>query len=341
MTENSLRTSCFANRRDRVATLACALAVCWSIVPHGGAHAQPPTGSQTAALLARANAARDANADQLRSAVAAGTLRHVLVRSDQGHPTTLIDADFELVFDAPRWLLRIQYTTLLERPAAAASASDPPWVDAGIARRFLWMDGEALVVVDCTTEEQWHGRIYFESSRQTVLPDAGFPSGHPLHLWLGALDTTREELRGAVTTPLSGGGFVGRLDRGAEELKFYLFGDFGYDLRRVSLYRSGDPQPMRDCLLHWHRVGEGQYYVERFVAKTREAIGVGDTVITAHRREELAYTSFESNARVDPSRIDLGAIGIPLGTRFTDRRANVETRPRILVYRGGEVLSPL
>ena len=120
---------------------------------------------------------------------------------------------------------------------------------------------------------------------------------------------------------------------------FFFLDRFGYDLRRVSSYRTGETRPFRDYLMSWDS-SNGVYYVRHYSNIWTSA--ARDTASNApdSKRLSVEYQTFEANVAIDDTAFDIQSLSIPEQTRFLDKRTYVNGGPQELVYRDGKLRSP-
>ncbi len=296
------------------------------------------TAEATPQLLAVVKHAHDENTSKLRSAVARGNLKHLYFQFDQELPVVTIDADVQVIYQAPKFNVHLQYATRLEESRDKSLDRDTlGWSDSGLAEQTLIFDGNTITTVEISKDGTSHGDIYFNFHKTTMLRQAGLPFENPILLSEEALRIDRADLQNAVTTRLSAGGFVGTLTKETYRLKFYFFGDFDYDLRRVSSYRIGADVPFRDWHLNWQS-SAGVYFTRRIVSRLDEGAADADGPLSAYktrRQIEVEYKSFDANVTIEPDVFKLEALELPEQTVFYDHRANVNGKPKVMRWNGG------
>lgn len=303
------------------------------------ARGKPPELAQTEQLLNQARAAHQTLSEGLLSAEAIGTVRHSLFYPDREQPTITIDADIYVAYDYPKFSVRLSYATRkteIEVPDEDPLNNDLQWVETALAEQTVVFDGTSVFSVESWRDGRMQGDVYFDFKRENVLRSTGFPISDPVRLWLKALDIEDRKLDESTTTELSGGGFLGSLERSTYRLKYYFFGNFGYDLRRVSSYRLEEDIPFRDCWLQW-REQSGVRYVNRIVTRIEEQTPQG----IVRRQLEVDYPSFQINPPLQPTAFDISSVPMPIGTTFRDHRANIDGKPKPLVYDGQRLVEQL
>lgn len=306
--------------------------------------------ADTKELLTAARKAIEQNAAKLQSVAAQGNIRHLRFERDVELPTVTLDADLTLVYQAPKFRLTLQYASPAEQlpddrqrpttawPIADARESGEP----KLHQQTILFDGKTVITVEQSRKGSWRGDIYFDFHKQNMLRMAGFPFEDPVALWNEPLRIDRADLGDSETTPLRGGGFLGVLNKDTYRLKYYFLGSFAHDLRRVSSYRLGEEIPFRDWHLIWQQAGGG-HYVERLVRRINEstsAVVEANTSAVTHEVVELQYKSFSLNPTIDANTFDLSGLTLPDAVPFHDHRVNVNGKPKVLAFRGGNLVSP-
>ncbi len=338
---------------SRFLTKLSAWIALWAVVAHG---ASRPVGAQslevrepaaseaseTQTLLAAAKLADQRLAEQLHTVVAQGRIRHITYLRDLNSPVVTLDADVQVLYDAPKFQLHMQYANDHAEGQPAMTTVQEASHDsraAVVAEQTLLFDGQTLTKVQHFSDGAYRGDIYFDFHRPNMLRIAGFPFENPIELWREPLQIDRADLLTAHTTPLSDGGFLGTLSKDTYRVKFYFLGDFGYDLRRVSSYRTGQDTPFRDWYLSWQRT-DGVPYVERLVRRSNTVNGENEPLgLTNTLREqiELEYTHFRLAAKMDPTIFELAGLDLPESTQFYDHRTNVEGKPKVFWWTNGHL----
>ncbi len=293
--------------------------------------------STTVELIEQAKLAFQLNADKLKSAVASGEIQHLFFRYGQELPIVTLDADIQILYDAPKFCVHIQYAKRLQETSAVDPESETPgWLESNLAEQTLLFDGQSITTVERNRNDEKHGDLYFNFHKTTVLRQAGLPFENPVELSTEAFRIDRADLLNATTTSLSGGGFLGVLNKETYRLKFYLFGSFGYDLRRVSSYRLGADVPFRDWHLNWLE-SHGVYYTNRIISRLDEGSEESNGAVPHYktrRQIEIEFKSFEANVAVDRANFELSSLDLPVQTRFYDHRVNVNGKPKVLQWNG-------
>jgi hypothetical protein len=329
-------------KTSSAATFSAALAIAISFTITAVGQAPVGDGSTTeqdqrARLIDGAKRARDANASRLQSAYATGKVRHTI--EDGGPVTTLIDADVQVFYDAPKFRVHLVYDQLLTEQFRNSKSNDEnfeKWKPSSKAEQLIVYNGSHLIAVTTERDGTCSGTIYFGFSKMTVLRNAGFPFEDPVQLWTQALSLEGLDQRALSITELQRGGFVGLMQKNRYRMKFFVCDNFGYDLRRVSSYRTGELHPFRDYLLDWSR-SQDVYYVTRFSNSWSSAnpdTGAAHGVV---RSLSVEYSEFQANLAIAPEVFTLSSMSIPNGTKFIDKRSKVENGPRELVFNDGQL----
>ena len=328
------------------ALCAAALAVCFPQLARAQSldlqHTAASAPATTQTLLAAAKLADQWLAEKLHTVVAQGRIRHIVYVHDLNSPSLTLDADVQVFYAAPKFQLRLQYATDLAEGLtenAAVKKSNDENKTTVVTDQTLLFDGQTLTKVQHFSNGTCRGDIYFDFHRPNMLRIAGFPFEDPIELWREPLQIDRADLLTAHTTPLTDGGFVGTLSKDTYRLKFYFLGSFGYDLRRVSSYRSGQDTPFRDWHLSW-QLANGVPYVERLVRRSNTVSGENEPLgLTNTLREqiELEYSHFSLAATIDPVVFELAGLDLPESTPFYDHRTNVEGKPKVVWWQHGQL----
>ncbi len=298
----------------------------------------------TQTLLAAVKLADQRLVEQLQTVVAQGSIRHITYSRDLNSPVVTLDADVQVFYDAPKFQLHLQYATDLAEGLTEVATFQKPNDEnraSVVTEQTLLFDGKTLTKAQRSSDGTCRGDIYFDFHRPNMLRTAGFPFENPIELWREPLQIDRADLLMAQTTPLTDGGFVGTLNKDTYRLKFYFLGSFGYDLRRVSSYRSGQDTPFRDWHLSW-QIADGVPYVERLVRRSNtvsgenEPLGLTDTL---REQIELEYSHFKLPAAIDSAVFELSGINLPESTPFYDHRTNVEGKPKVVWWQQGRLTS--
>lgn len=288
-------------------------------------------------LIEEAKQARDSNAVGLKTAYATGKVRHTI--EDGGPITVLVDADIQVFYDAPKFRVHLVYAQLLTEQFQNSQTPDEnfeKWKPSSRSEQVIVYNGSHLVSVTTEKDGNSQGTIYFGFSKMTVLRNAGFPFEDPVQLWTQALSLEGLDSRALSITELQKGGFVGLMQKNRYRMKFFVCDDFGYDLRRVSSYRTGELHPFRDYLLEWSQ-NQDVHYVTRFSNSWSSAnpdTGAAHGVV---RSLSVEYSEFQANPAIAPEVFTLPSMSIPDGTRFTDKRSKVEFGPRELIFNAGQL----
>lgn len=302
--------------------------------------AENVTAGHTEQLLRAAQEALEENRRQLKSAFGTGSVTFRLHEAGEREAIALLDADVQFFHQAPKFRIHMVYSQrLVENKVGETGEAKKRWVPSKVSEHVILFDGERLHSVEFFEPGKCRGTTYFGYAKVGVLRSAGFPFSDPVDLSEGALDLQDlRPLSEVRLTPFGRGGFMGQQSKNTYNIKFFFFGDFGYDLRRVSSYRNGETQPFRDYLISWGE-SNGVRYVRRFAHTVTSAHGnTGSSAQTA-KKWTVEYHTFEANVPINPSVFALESVGIPEGTLFLDRRANVEGGPKKLVF-GSQGLSP-
>lgn len=307
---------------------------CAQVLP---AAAVPPDSNE---VLAKAIASRDENAERLKSAYGSGRLTHVLHEPSEPAPTILLDADVQFFYQPPKFRVHLIYSQrLLENTDRSddTRVESTRWLDSEVRERIVVFDGHRLFSIKRMRGGSYEGEIYFGFAKMAVMRSAGFPFENPVTTWSQAINMDSLRPEQIELTRLSSGGYVGVLPKNTYYVKFFLRDRFGYDLQRVSSYRTGESQPFRDYLLTWC-TSQDFHYVSRFVNSVASAHGNTATSAASTRTLTLQYDDFVANPTLEESVFQLDTIDLPDGTPFFDRRANVEGGPKQWVYRNPELV---
>lgn len=294
----------------------------------------PPVGTRQ--LLERAKQALQRNSSRIETVAANGRIVHLRYFQNTEQPVVMLDADVQVLYEAPRFRLDLQYVPLTEEDhadqtvLAAASQSN-------LEEQTVLFDGKTVITAERTRRGRWRGDIYFDFHKQNMLRMAGFPFEDPVTLWNEPLSIDRADLVAAQTTLLAGGGFMGVLQKETYRLKFFFLGDFDYDLRRVSSYRLNEDIPFRDWHVRW-RQSQGVFFVDKLVRRNNEATNPGawnSPSNISHDVVELEYHSVELNPAVEPGSFSVHELGLPAETPFYDHRVNVNGKPEVKVWKSG------
>lgn len=319
-----------------------ALLTCWfvALTANGQDLAdQDPAVQQQSriSLIEEAKRSRDANSAQLKTAYATGKVRHTI--DDGGPIITLLDADIQVFYDAPNFRVHLVYDQLLTeqfRNAKTPEESFVKWKPSSKAEQIILYNGSHLVSVSTERDQTCKGTIYFGFSKMTVLRNAGFPFEDPIQLWTQALSLEGLDPRALSITELKKGGFVGLMQKNRYRMKFFVCDEFGYDLRRVSSYRTGEQHPFRDYLLDWSH-SQDVHYVTRFTNSWSTANPDTGAEHGLVRTLSVEYSEFQANPAIAPEVFSLASMSIPDGTKFSDKRSKVEFGPRELVFNDGQL----
>lgn len=306
----------------------------------GYAQAVDSTRNATRMFINQAQEARDENAQKLRTAFGAGRLKYVVTEPNEEIPVTVLDADLQIFYDAPKYRVHLLYDQKLSenvRPSGQNGEEVQKWLPSNVAEQVVIYDGEQIFSVEFFRDNSCLGTIYFGFAKMAVMRSAGFPFEDPVNLWSQALNVESLDLANTSITPIDDGGCVGLLSKNTYQMKFFFLDDFGYDLRRVSSYRTGETQPFRDFLLSWGK-SNGAHYVQRFANTVTSANG--DTGSTAQTKRKLSveYDQFQANIDIAPEVFTLSSVPMPNGTQFLDKRSSVEGGPRELVFRDSQLV---
>lgn len=307
------------------------------------------TTRDTTELIALARKAIERNAATLQSVTARGNIRHLRFERDVETPTATLDADLALTYQAPKFRLTLQYAAPEERLATDSQRPTVAWRPAEgegsselkLQQQTILFDGKTVITVEQSRKGTWRGDIYFDFHKQNMLRMAGFPFEDPVALWNEPLRIDRADLVDSETTPLSGGGFLGVLNKDTYRLKYYFLGGFDHDLRRVSSYRLGEEIPFRDWHLIWQPLGGG-HYVERLVRRINESTGAvveANSSGVTHELVELHYKNFKLDPRIESNAFDLTGLSLPDAVPFYDHRVNVNGKPKLMKLSGGSLVA--
>lgn len=301
-----------------------------------------PDARTTESMLAAARSAEHQLAQPLQTAIARGRLRTTVYSHDLASSKVTLDADVQVHYDAPKFSLRMQYTSDSPDDANAGSNRGLP-ADQELAARqttqILLFNGQTLTTVRQTDDGNYRGDIYFDFHRPNQLRSAGFPFENPIELWREPLAIDRADLVHSLTTPLANGGFVGELVKDTYRLKFFFLGDFGYDLRRVSFLGLGQVTPFREWHLTWQTT-DGVHYVERLVLRVNSVAPVNEPLGTSsilREQSELEYSRLELPVSIDPEVFELSGLDLPESTPLRDHRVNVDGKPKAVWWRQGQL----
>ncbi len=328
------------HRFINLATILASMLIAWTHVASlRGQSPELPEHTETRELVGGVIEARDKNTAALRTAFGSGKVRFEVFESSEDTSLTVLDADIQVFFDAPKYRIHFVYATkMLERFRQQGESIDAfqKWVPSDIAEQIIIYDGSKIVSVEVDTTGSCEGTIYFGFNKMAVMRNAGFPFENPVTLWSEALTPEGLDIRNLELTPMESGGIVGLLRKNTYIQKFVLFGKFGYDLRRVSSYRIGERQPFRDYLITWD-YSNGAHFVRRFSNTLTSANPDTGASHSYYRKLTVEYPRFEANTEIDPNVFELDNLGIPSGTSFVDKRANVEGVPKQLVFDDGRL----
>lgn len=292
------------------------------------------------ARFAKYRDAREANKAELKSAFGSGTVQYLVDESPTSAPIRVLDADLQVFWDAPKYRVHLVYEEKLSEAVKQAGVSAQEfekWVPANVSERIIIYDGSKITAVEFDRDRNCQGTIYFGFAKMAVMRTAGFPFEDPVSLWSQALNIEGLDAKNTKLTPLENGGCVGLLQKNTYRMKFFFLNDFGYDLRRVSSYRTGETQPFRDYMLKWGE-SNGAHYVQRFTNTVTSASRDTGSSFQASRKLSVEYARFEANREIDPSVFDLASISIPEKTRFFDKRSSVEGGPKELIFSKGTLV---
>lgn len=302
-------------------------------MPAAQVQGQSARAPSTGELLSGVAQAMADNAARIQTLMAQGRIRHQKYFRDVEAPHVTLDAELWLTYQAPKFRLHLQY-------APTGPGGDAPAARATLEQQTVLFDGQTVTTVEQRPDGEWRGDIYFEFHKQNMLRMAGFPFADPVTLWNEPLPVGRADLLASKTTPLLGGGFVGVLDKDTYRLKYYFLGDFPFDLRRVSSYRADEELPFRDWHLQW-RQAHGIHYVERLVRRVNESPPAdGDLSASgvSHEQIDLQFPKVVLNPAISPAACELSALALPEETPFYDHRVNINGKPKLLRWRGGQLV---
>ncbi len=294
-------------------------------------------------LLVRASQARDENRQRLRSAYGAGKVTYVLHEAGQTDPLTLLDADVQFFYEEPKFHIHLAYDQRLlenvQRKTVGEAADVPRWIPSQVTEQVVIFDGNGLHSVEHRADGSCQGTIYFGFAKLGVLRSAGFPFSNPVDLSEGALKLEDVNEGQLSLIPFGRGGFMGTEIKNTYRLKFFVFDGFGYELKRVSSYRTGESQPFRDFLMTWEE-SNGIHYVRRYLNTVTSAHGNTGSSAQTTKKLAVEYHRFEANAAISPTVFSLASVDIPAGSVFLDRRSNVNGGPKKLTFADAQ-LRPL
>ncbi len=298
--------------------------------------------TQTQRLLSAAKLACENNSANLKSAIGRGTIKHLVHGLGDESPEVRLDADFQVYYQKPKFHIELLYAPIVanseNRREGLVGGNDQ--IRPQQSEQTIIFDGQHVYSIELSRDGNSHGDIYFDFHKKNILRLAGFPFEDPVELWSEALQIDRADLMAATTTELATGGFLGLLTKDSYRLKFYFFGEFGYDLRRVSSFGLGADVPFRDCMLSW-RESNGIHYVSRYVSRLDEPPAPGAFQVSLERRQiEVEYASMDINVPVEANIFKLPSAPIAEGTSFYDHRISVDGKPKKLQWRHGELGTP-
>ncbi|MEM8734642.1 MAG: hypothetical protein AAGG44_10495 [Planctomycetota bacterium] len=296
----------------------------------------------TEEILQTAVEARDENAEQLQTAYGSGKVLHTI--EENGTETKLIDADIQVFYDKPRFRIHLSYEQFLsERTRRAALPLDQraepssKWQTTDRSEQIIVYDGSRIISIEGSKDGSYRGTIYFGFAKMAVMRIAGFPFEDPVTLWTQALNLEGLDRRALSITPLVDGGFSGVLQKNTYRMKFVFFKDFGYDLRRVSSFRTGESHPFRDYVIEWADQDD-IHYVKRFSNFRSTANPDTGASRATIRRLSVEYSTFTPNIELPDSVFTLQSLQLPQNTSFIDKRSNVEGGPKQLLFDGQRLL---
>ncbi|WP_145081997.1 hypothetical protein [Aureliella helgolandensis] len=291
------------------------------------------------------------NEERLISAEGKGVLKRWFVDTDSAEPLQTTDATIDLLYDSSKFLLiinnhfRLQELRVRELVEIGDLVADripagKQWEETNISKTLVLGDGDAIYSAEWLADGSCTGEIDFVFSRQSVLRTAGYPFEHPLHLWKEALNISRIKPEQTKLTPLASGGLIGIESLNTFNLKFYFFGDFGFDLRRVSTQRMDTGLPIREYSFDWGE-SAGVHYLKRFsstinLTATNEI--TREHTIASKKTLEVDFVDFKVNQPIEKNRFLLSHSGIPIGTHFTDNRSQVAGREATLEFDGTRLI---
>ncbi|MFN3192207.1 MAG: hypothetical protein ACE361_16970 [Aureliella sp.] len=293
-------------------------------------------------ILETAVEERDKNAERLKTAFGTGKVLHTI--EENGAETRLIDADIQVFYDAPRFRIHLSYEQFLtERARGAAEPADhiaeprSKWQVTDRAEQIIIYDGSRMISIEGRKDGTYRGTIYFGFAKMAVMRLAGFPFEDPVTLWTQALNLEGLDRRALKITPLVDGGFSGVLQKNTYRMKFVFFQDFGYDLRRVSSFRTGESHPFRDYVIEWANQND-IHFIKRFANFRSTANPDTGATRATIRRLSVEYDSFSPNIELPDSVFTLQSLQLPSETPFIDKRSNVEGGPKQLLFDGQRLL---
>lgn len=296
-------------------------------------------------LFSRAKHARDANSSRLKSAKGSGRLTQVVNESEQLEPIEILDTDIDFYFQAPKFRLQLVHTTRLieqTKPDGQTDQEYTRWIPSEIQQQIILFDGEQVVSLEYLNDKQCRGTIDSAFRIPTIMRAAGFPFDSPVECWKPTLtleDFDELDPASISVKPLDNGGFLGQVTKNTYFIKFFFLDRFGYDLRRVSSYRTGETRPFRDYLMSWEQ-SNGVYYVQHYSNIWTSAARNTASNAPDSKRLSVEYHSFEANIAIDDALFDMQSVLIPEGSRFLDKRTYVNGGPQELVYRNAQLRSP-
>lgn len=280
--------------------------------------------------MSTAQRARDANAQHLNSLRATGRLLREVSDPSRGMPRTTLDAQLQLAYDGPNFHLSLNYLEHLIRVSGDFAHA---WRPSNIARRNIIFDSKTVTLVEWTVEGECRGELFYDFGLQQAMRTADFPAEDPIQLWTPALSLAASQMRNTEITPLAGGGVVGQVDNPHYRMRFYFFGSFDYDLRRVSTYRKDDIVPFRDIVLNWKAIDDA-WFVQRYVATLRTNNAADEPLQGDVETTIVEYQTMEKIAKLPLDIFSLRSLDIPRDAIFRDHRQLVDGRQKLWRWDG-------
>ena len=101
---------------------------------------------------------------------------------------------------------------------------------------------------------------------------------------------------------------------------------FGFNIARIRYFNVGNAHPVHDTKLEWKQSPNGVWYV----ASLQETFETRDEnrKVDQRLRAVMIYSTFEPNAKVDPSLFTEKSLKLPPGSPFVDGRPNARMPTR-------------
>lgn len=318
-------------------------------------NSQPTSWSQPAAAkVSSLHEAREALSLGLLDAVAVGSIKRSYTRNGS---VSVREHDLRIITSGEKYSVQ-----LVEKvPAEILGQLDPneavvrnETVRRQLATYLILFDGESVYSVEIS-EQTSRGKGQFGFQQKSALRVAGYPCCPPLHLWSAyALPTASSKLQlqtlGGADLPNGAnehGESNGRLssDRDSSfvlheknagfNVKYYFFGEFEHDLRRITFFSPASPRPFREVAYEWGQIGDDIYYPSRFSVRDRHvASEPSDTRVDINDLSIEFYDMQLGPEALKDYRFTLSDLPIPVGTRFDDHRENENGKPIEKVWDG-------